>query len=113
MQISDRILDDLLRKVLRKLLVSKQRVEATRGSARELIGVLLKLARPRARLSRSETRAAEPSVVSGNSSGICPEIINSTSFVTISVNMRMNPRTKKLYMAAMGRGFSASAATIN
>jgi thymidylate synthase len=56
MQISDRILDDLLRKVLRKLLASKHRVEPTRGSARELIGVLLKLERPRARLSRSETR---------------------------------------------------------
>jgi thymidylate synthase len=56
MQISDRILDDLLRKVLRKVLASKHRVEATRGSARELIGVLLKLERPRARLSRSETR---------------------------------------------------------
>jgi hypothetical protein len=40
MQISDRILDDLLRKVFRKLLASKHRVEPTRGSARELIGVL-------------------------------------------------------------------------
>jgi hypothetical protein len=50
------ILDDLLRKVLLKLLASKHRVEPTRGSARELIGVLLKLERPRARLSRSETR---------------------------------------------------------
>jgi thymidylate synthase len=56
MQISDRIFDDLLRKVLRKLLASKHRIEPTRGSARELIGVLLKLERPRARLSRSETR---------------------------------------------------------
>lgn len=56
MQFSDRILDDLLRKVLGKLLASKHRVEPTRGSARELIGVLLKVERPRARLSRSETR---------------------------------------------------------
>ncbi len=56
MQISDRILDDLLRKAFRKLLASKHRAEATRGGARELIGVLLKLERPRARLSRSETR---------------------------------------------------------
>jgi thymidylate synthase len=56
MQISDRILDDLLRKVLRKLLASKNRSTATRGPARELVGVLLKLERPLARLSRSETR---------------------------------------------------------
>lgn len=56
MQISDRILDDLLRKVFRKLLASKDRIEATRGGASELVGVLLKLERPRARLSRSESR---------------------------------------------------------
>jgi thymidylate synthase len=56
MQISDRILDDLLRKVFRRLLASKHQITASRGTARELIGVLLKLERPRARLSRSETR---------------------------------------------------------
>ena len=56
MQISDRILDDLLRKVFRKLLASKHQITASRGTTRELIGVLLKLERPRARLSRSETR---------------------------------------------------------
>jgi thymidylate synthase len=52
MQISDRILDDMLRKVFRRLLASKHQITTTR----ELIGVLLKLERPRARLSRSETR---------------------------------------------------------
>jgi thymidylate synthase len=56
MQISDRILDDLLRKVFRRLLASKHQITASRGSTRELVGVLLKLERPRARLSRSETR---------------------------------------------------------
>ena len=56
MQISDRILDDLLRKVFRRLLASKHQITASRGATRELIGVLLKLERPRARLSRSETR---------------------------------------------------------
>ncbi len=57
MQISHRVLDDLLRKVFRRLLASKHRIKASRpGTARELIGVLLKLERPRARLSRSETR---------------------------------------------------------
>ena len=54
--ISDRILDDLLRKVFRRLLASKHQITASRGTTRELIGVLLKLERPRARLSRSETR---------------------------------------------------------
>src|ERR1700722_12198816 len=56
MQISDRILDDLLRKVFRRLLASKHQITASRGTTRELIGVLLKLERPRAQLSRSETR---------------------------------------------------------
>ncbi len=56
MQISDRTLDDLLRKVFRSLLASKHLITASRGTTRELIGVLLKLERPRARLSRSETR---------------------------------------------------------
>jgi thymidylate synthase len=56
MQVSDHILDDLLRKVFRRLLASKHQVTASRGTTRELIGVLLKLERPRARLSRSETR---------------------------------------------------------
>jgi thymidylate synthase len=56
MQSSDRILDDLLRKVFRRLLASKHQITASRGTTRELIGVLLKLGRPRARLSRRETR---------------------------------------------------------
>jgi thymidylate synthase len=56
MRISDRILDDLLRKVLTKLLTSSNRITPTRREARELTGVLLELERPLARLSRSETR---------------------------------------------------------
>lgn len=56
MRISGRILDDLLRKVLPKLLASPHHVTATRESFRELTGVLLELERPLARLSRSETR---------------------------------------------------------
>jgi thymidylate synthase len=56
MQFSGRILDDLLRKLLPKLLTSKIRISPSRGKARELSGVLLELEQPRARLSRTETR---------------------------------------------------------
>ena len=48
--------DDLLRKLLPKMLASKIHISPSRGPARELTGVLLELARPRARLSRTETR---------------------------------------------------------
>lgn len=54
--ISGKILDDLLRKVLMKLLASTNQITASRGPAREITGVLLELERPLARLSRSETR---------------------------------------------------------
>lgn len=56
MRLSGRILDDLLRKVLTKLLASTDQIETSRGPAREIAGVLLELERPLARLSRSETR---------------------------------------------------------
>ena len=56
MRISGRILDDLLRKVLTKLLSSTNQIMTSRGPAREITGVLLELERPLARLSRSETR---------------------------------------------------------
>jgi thymidylate synthase len=56
MQFSGRILDDLLRKLLPKLLASKVRISPSRGKARELFGVLLELEQPRGRLSRTETR---------------------------------------------------------
>ncbi len=56
MRISGRILDDLLRKVFPKLLASTNQIKPSRLEANELIGVLLELERPLARLSRSETR---------------------------------------------------------
>lgn len=56
MRITGQILDDLLRKVLTKLLASTSQIATSRGPARELTGVLLELERPLARLSRSETR---------------------------------------------------------
>ena len=48
--------DRLVQLPFRRLLASKHQITASRGTTRELIGVLLKLERPRARLSRSETR---------------------------------------------------------
>lgn len=57
MRISAKILDDLLRKVLPKLLASGNTPEGSRGKMRgELVGVLLELDEPLARLSRTETR---------------------------------------------------------
>ncbi|HKV64557.1 MAG TPA: thymidylate synthase [Candidatus Acidoferrum sp.] len=56
MYISAETLDDLLLRVLKALLKSKNRIEPSRGSATELTGVLLKVAHPRARLSRTEGR---------------------------------------------------------
>jgi thymidylate synthase len=56
MRISGKILDDLLRKVLTKLLASTNQITTSRGPAREITGVLLELERPLVRLSRSETR---------------------------------------------------------
>jgi thymidylate synthase len=49
-------LDDLLRRVLRKLLTAKTRINPTRGAGVELMGVVLELADPRARLSRTERK---------------------------------------------------------
>ncbi len=56
MYITAKSIDDLMRKVLTILLKSDKRVKATRGSAIEECGVLLKLRSPRSRLSRTETR---------------------------------------------------------
>ena len=47
-------LDDILKKVLEKLLKSSVKVKATRGENRELIGVNIQLNNPRARLSHTE-----------------------------------------------------------
>lgn len=56
MRVSGKILDDLMRKLLPKLLASTNYVESSRGRSRELSGVLLELEQPRGRLSRTETR---------------------------------------------------------
>lgn len=49
-------LDDLLAKVYRQVLARGTRIEPTKGAAREIYGVLLKLSAPRLRLSRTESR---------------------------------------------------------
>lgn len=49
-------LDDLLAKVYRQLLARGIRIQPTKGAAREIYGVLLKLSAPRLRLSRTESR---------------------------------------------------------
>jgi len=49
-------LDDLLRRVFERLLKSSNHIKPTKGPATELMGVLLKIANPRARLSRTETK---------------------------------------------------------
>jgi len=49
-------LDDLLAKVYRQLLKRGIRIVPTKGAAREIYGVLLKLSSPRVRLSRTESR---------------------------------------------------------
>jgi len=56
MRISGKTLDDLLLQLFPKLLASRIPVSPTRSHARELVGVLLELREPRARLSRTETR---------------------------------------------------------
>lgn len=49
-------LDDLLRDAIEALLAEGREVTARRGSCKELIGVMLHLRDPQARLSRTETR---------------------------------------------------------
>src|SRR5687767_7008309 len=56
MYLTAKTLDDLMHNVLERLLRSRNRVAGTRGATRELNGVLLKIANPRARLSRSVSR---------------------------------------------------------
>jgi thymidylate synthase len=48
--------DDLLRRVLTKLLKTKHHISPTKGAASEITGVLLQLTNPRARLSFTESR---------------------------------------------------------
>lgn len=56
MYIKEQTLDDVLRRVILKLLKMKKRINPTRGEATELTGVLLHITNPRARLSRTETK---------------------------------------------------------
>lgn len=56
MHIAAPTLDDLLRGVYKKLLVSKNRAKPRRGNIFEEAGVLLEIKNPRARLSRTESR---------------------------------------------------------
>lgn len=56
MYISAPTLDDLLRRIYEKLLKSKNHIVPTKGPATELIGVLLNISDPRARLSRTEKK---------------------------------------------------------
>ncbi len=63
MYISAGTLDDLLRRVIPKLLKSRNHIKPTRGNATELIGVLLQLTNPRARLSLTETKGRLSSCV--------------------------------------------------
>src|SRR4051794_6473143 len=56
MYISADTLDDLMRRVLDKLVKSHARNTASRGGTRELRSVLLKLSNPRARLSHTEKK---------------------------------------------------------
>ena len=56
MYLSGSTADDLLHKVLAKLLKRKRSVEATRGRNVEIVGPLLRLRNPRARLSHTEQK---------------------------------------------------------
>jgi thymidylate synthase len=56
MFISERTVDDLLRRVIDKILKSGGRTRATRGETKELVGVSLRLTDPRARLSHTEKK---------------------------------------------------------
>lgn len=56
MHIAAETLDDLLRQIIPKLLKIKKSIRTSRGNVTELIGVLLQLDNPRARLSLTETK---------------------------------------------------------
>lgn len=56
MHIRARTVDDLLHRVLEKLLASKDRIRPSRGTATESTAALLQITNPRARLSFSETK---------------------------------------------------------
>jgi thymidylate synthase len=56
MYFSEETLDDLMNKVITVLVEKPLNVTTTRGTSSEIIGTLLELKNPRARLSRSETK---------------------------------------------------------
>lgn len=56
MRIAAETLDDTLRQLYPALLASTQHVSTSRGDTREIVGVLIEITKPRARLSRTETR---------------------------------------------------------
>src|SRR6266851_1223243 len=56
MYLSSPTLDDLLRRVLERLLKSNNHIQPTKFGATELTGTLLKITNPRARLSRTESK---------------------------------------------------------
>jgi thymidylate synthase len=56
MRVIEDTLDDALRALYPALLASTEIVLTSRGETRELIGVLIEITKPRARLSRTETR---------------------------------------------------------
>ncbi len=56
MRFACEILDDVLRELYPELLSSTNLVNTSRGETSELVGVLVEIERPRARLSRTETR---------------------------------------------------------
>ena len=49
-------LDDVLRSVTEQILSLGGDINPTKGAAKEIVGVLLELSNPRARLSRTETK---------------------------------------------------------
>ena len=56
MLLAGETLDDVLKALYPPLLASTNTVKTSRGETRELTGVLLEISKPRARLSRTETR---------------------------------------------------------
>lgn len=56
MYIPAKTLDDLMRRVFEKLLASTNHIKPSKGPATEIVGVLLKIDNPRARLSRTELK---------------------------------------------------------
>jgi thymidylate synthase len=49
-------LDDIMHDVIEAIILRGDQISPTKGSAKELVGILIELTNPRARLSRTETR---------------------------------------------------------